>query len=273
MFKKIYHRVLSPKMRDRIHPWIHPRMAYVGWRARRYAAGVVQAGPFIGMKVPNTLGPHLVPLVLGTYELELRAAYKRLAGRQYSTVLDVGGGVGYYAVGVALWQPAAQVVVWEAEPSYHPLISDFAKENGVEDRVEIRGFCTIEELAPFQSAMESTLIIMDIEGYEAFLLEPEALPGLTKATIIVEFHDNMMPDCGAKILDRFRDTHSHKRYEPRHRVPTDYPIESVASSALFRRQAALAVVERPTWLEGRHGWFLLEPRSTSLPTRNAQKCG
>lgn len=259
MLKSLYRRIFPAEMRDRIHPFVHPRMKFVEWQARKHTGGIVQAGPFKGMTVPNELGPHLLPLVCGTYELELHPAYQRLAGKRFGTVLDVGGGVGYYAVGAALWQTDANVVVWEADAPYHPLIKCLALANGVDGRVDVRGFCSIEDLQPFEADMASTLLIMDIEGYEAVLLDPEALPGLRKATIIVEFHDNMIDNCGTAIFNRFKSTHRHSRFEPRARTAGDYPVKWISRNPLLSRCAALAITERPTWREGRHGWFLLEP--------------
>ena len=101
---------------------------------------------------------------------------------------------------------------------------------------------------------------MDIEGYEATILDPVSVPALMHATILVEFHDNMIENCREVILNRFAETHTHTQYEPRHRTEKDYPIASIRKNGMLKKWARLAITERPIWREGRHGWILLEPK-------------
>ena len=260
MIKQIYQRVLPLALRNRLHPFIHPRVVFVEHCARRLARGVVQFGPFKGMKIPSDLGPSLIPVLLGTYELELHPAFERLKGRRFETILDVGGGVGYYAVGCALWQPHAKVVAWESDATYyHPKISSLARANGVSERIEVRGFCDTKQLQEFESAMPNAFLIMDTEGYEATILDPVAVPSLKQTTILVEYHDNLIGNCGAELQKRFESTHAITHFEPRHRTAHDYPIKQISKNGLLRDSARLVITERPTWREGRHGWLLLEP--------------
>lgn len=120
MLRLLYYRILPASVRRFLHPVLHPRVAYVEWRARRFASGTVQFGPFKGMRLADANKTPL-PVLLGTYEREFHPAYAHLRNKRFTHVLDIGGGVGYYAVGTALWQADAVAVCWESDKSYHPI--------------------------------------------------------------------------------------------------------------------------------------------------------
>src|SRR5947209_15429083 len=57
----------------------------------RACGGVVQHGPFAGMKyLPQAAGSLLPPKLLGCYEAELHDVWGRVARRPYDTVVNVG---------------------------------------------------------------------------------------------------------------------------------------------------------------------------------------
>lgn len=217
-------------------------------------------GPFKGMRL-NPNEPARLPQLLGTYEVELHPAYDILKTRKFSKVLDVGAAIGYYAVGAALMFPEAEILCWESEEAeYHPQIESLARANGVRDRISVHGFCDLESMKAALSHLQSTLIIMDVEGYEAVLLDPVEVPSLRQATILVEYHDNVLPNCGAELEKRFGDSHEIRKFEPRHRTAEDFPLGGVSDSEFLREAGRLVIIERPTWRAGRHGWLLMEPR-------------
>ena len=55
------------------------------------------------------------------------------------------------------------------------------------------------------------LILCDIEGYEEELLDPQLVPRLQEATMVVEAHDQFRPDVITVLTERFRETHEIER--------------------------------------------------------------
>ena len=113
--------------------------------------------------------------LLGSQERELHEAIERIVATGYGTVINVGAADGYYAVGLALRSPGTRVIAFEALAEMHPVIARVAALNRVGDRVAIFGACGIADLRrALAAAGPKTLVVMDIEGGEAKLLDPEA---------------------------------------------------------------------------------------------------
>jgi hypothetical protein len=254
MLNKLYRRILPAPVREWLRPFVHPGVEIVRLHARRKAAGRVYSGPFAGMVlVPK--GHFDLAALLGTYEKEIHPAFLRLRHRTFRRVLDVGSANGYYTVGAALWQPTAKVISWESEQSYHPVIRALAQANSVDHWIEVRGFCDHAELAAYGEDFHDALIKMDIEGYD-----PAAVPALREATILVEYHDNLVPDCADLLKARFCVTHRATDFVPRARTAADYPIGgAVRQNRLLTSAIAVAIHQGRESRVGRHGWLLLEP--------------
>jgi hypothetical protein len=71
--------------------------------------------------------------------------------------------------------------------------------------VTVSGLFQGEDFAAY--AGQETLVIMDIEGAEMELLDPERYPALQRMDVVVELHDVLQSDTSQKILERFRPTH------------------------------------------------------------------
>ena len=52
-------------------------------------------------------------MLLGTWELELTEIWERILANDYSLMVDVGAAEGYYAVGMNLRKPNAEVIAYE----------------------------------------------------------------------------------------------------------------------------------------------------------------
>ena len=166
----------------------------------------VLSGPFKGMKypVPASEGSRSARLI-GAYEASLAPVIAEIAAKRYKLVVDVGSAEGYYAVGLALRLPLARVLARDENSKAQALCRSLAEVNGVADRVEIGGRM---EHADFDLCKgKKSLVICDIEGAEAELLDPVLAPGLLKADILVEAHDCIRPGLSALIAGRFRATH------------------------------------------------------------------
>ncbi|HMJ05589.1 MAG TPA: 50S ribosomal protein L11 methyltransferase [Chthoniobacterales bacterium] len=176
---------------------------------QRYIAAcgrTVLRGPFQGMTYsPLADRRHIGARLLGCYEQEIAPAVERCCGTEYAQVIDVGCAEGYYAIGFARRIPTAQVTAFDTDPWARRACRDLAALNNVSERVSVRGFCSAEKL---QASLGEgrALLVLDCEGYEATLLDPELVPGLAQCDMIVELHDApATPD--HLLVQRFRETH------------------------------------------------------------------
>lgn len=214
---------------------------------------VVQDGVFAGMKYVPIIPNHaLIPKLLGIYEQELHGCIRDIIARQYDRVVDVGSAEGYYVVGLARALPQARVFAFDTETRERQLLRELAGVNGVLDRVTIGSFCSPETLNGLVA--ERTLVIVDCEGGEMDVLEPERAPQLARADVLVEIHDfDGTPRISSAIQSRFAATHDLTVIRSQPRVTAEHPLISFLPSEEDRR---LAVMERVQMQD----WFFLRAR-------------
>lgn len=186
--------------------------------------GVVVGGPFTGLRyVDSAMGSSLGPKLLGTYEKELNPIIEQICARGYQTIINIGAGEGYYAVGLAKRLPQARVICFEALENNQPQIRRLSELNGVADRVDIRGYCTAEHLAGLLETVHDVLIVCDVEGAEVDILKPEMTPAFTRAHVLLETHDAMHPGCSVTIRRRFQWSHQIEVVWSAARTLDDWP--------------------------------------------------
>lgn len=220
-----------------------------GWR--------VLAGPFAGLQyLPGSVGSVHFAKLLGTYELELRPLVEDLISLAPRIVINVGAGEGYYAVGLAFRLPGARIIAFETDAGARAMIGQMAGLNNVADRLDIRGHCTGPDLAAALAGDGPVAIVMDVEGAEIELLDPERIPALARAAILVEVHDFAAP-VGEVLRARFSSSHALQETWSRPRQARDLPrpIQLMAMSP-WRRQAVNVMDERRP---GPMRWFWLQP--------------
>ena len=106
-------------------------------------------------------------------------------------VVNVGSAEGYYAVGLAIRLPWARGGRLRARPgAARRRRPRSPRLNGVDARLELRGLCTPAELAALgpRAAAADTFVLMDCEGAEAELADPDAVPWLAGARLLIELH-------------------------------------------------------------------------------------
>lgn len=185
----------------------------------------VQHGPFKGMRYPRAVAysRFSVPQLVGSYERELHPAIERvLADPTYRRFVDIGSAEGYYSVGLAYATSGRSVYAYEVEPFELRYTRLMARENGVEDRVELAGWCSPEKL--IARCPDRSFVLSDCEGYEGSLFTPEVVAALAHSDVLIELHPwGQSVDLTRVLLDRFRATHDGQLVTAeRHRV-TDYP--------------------------------------------------
>jgi len=226
---------------------------------RQFAARhglVVRGGPFRDMVyVDETLGArfgfNLAPRLLGSYEAELHEIVETVISSRYDTILDIGSGDGYYAVGLAIRVPGCTVDAFDPDPAARSLCAKVAHANGVRGRVSIRSRVTPDDLREYRD--RRVFAKVDCEGCELAVLHPAESEVLRATAILVELHDFLHPGATREILSRFAQTHDSQIVECRPRSRCDYPeLESFDDE-----DAAILLSERrPEGLR----WAFLTPR-------------
>jgi hypothetical protein len=226
------------------------RVASVNARYRQRYPAVVTSGPFAGLRYSDEVIQ--VPKLVGTYELELQPALERLIARQPATIINVGAGEGYYAVGLARRLPHARVHAFDINERAQELCRGLATMNEVGDRVTVRGECSPAALADL--ARPDVALVMDCEGCELALLRPDESPALRRWTILVELHDFLDPATSTIITERFADTHDVDLIEARSR--RGLTVEQIDFLSAAEREIALEEA-RPPGMR----WADMRPRS------------
>lgn len=183
------------------------------WRstmlANTYVArqgAVIHGGIFRGMTyLDHVTEGALSPRLLGTYESELHPHFKAFVEEGLDVIIDVGCAEGYYAVGLARMAPDITVHARDIDEKARAACAELARRNGVADRVQIGGEFTPADFQAF--AGQRALVLVDAEGAETDILDPERGPALAHMSIIVETHDVFRPGSEALITSRFAPTH------------------------------------------------------------------
>ena len=144
-------------------------------------------GPFRGMKYPigALLSRHGIPIIFGTYELELHQIIEEVVSNHYDKIIDIGCAEGYYAVGLAL-RTDVEVYAFDCEPRERCYCRQMARENNVAVRVHVKSWCSEETLK--RLAVGRCLIISDCEGFEASLFSSSLVAALKNSDLIIELH-------------------------------------------------------------------------------------
>ena len=165
----------------------------------------VQSGPFAGMLLSeDAFKEHVGPYLLGTYESELRQAWPIILDRQYKQILDIGSKFGFYAVGLALKYPEAEVKAFDIDPWAQKATEAMSRENGVSN-LEVLGFCEPRWIK--ENLKKNALLISDCEGFEKVLFSEKLGTNQASLTAIIETHDNLVPGASDCVYQAFSSTH------------------------------------------------------------------
>jgi hypothetical protein len=232
-------------------------IGYLTDLARRKSGGFVVSGPFAGMRyVATSQGSAYIPKLLGIYERELNPIVEAMVNRRPDLIIDIGAAEGYYAVGLARRLPATRIVAFEMEERGRCALREMAQINGVAERIEVRGRCEPGDLVSLLEVRRETVIVCDVEGYEATLLDPTVIPPLAETAILVELHDFIHPGLRDAIRERFAGTHRIELLTQEPRTKADFPWRTIGTRLLPRSYLGWAVSEwRPVTME----WYWMVP--------------
>jgi len=193
---------------------------------KRFGA-VVQTGPFSGMTVAirSSWGDgDLLSKLLGCYEAELHEAMEAAIAAEPDVVVNIGAAEGYYSVGLACRLPNATVHAFDTSTDAQSVCREAARLNGVERRVDVGGHCAPETLQRVLARGQRPLVVCDCEGEEVTLLDPARVPALLSASVIVECHEFVVPNCTQAIGDRLVATHDLAVVTESGRNPNAFPF-------------------------------------------------
>lgn len=218
--------------------------------------GRVLAGPFSGLSyVGASRGSAYWPKLLGTYELELASIVERVVAKAPGRVLVAGAAEGYYAIGLAVRLPQAEVIAWEPDAAARGLIQELGGRNGVAERVRIGRLCDAPALAAALEGSRRPFLLVDIDGGEAVLMDPRIVPALCRTDVLVETHDCFVPGVTEELVRRFEATHEVTRVDQRPRFAGQVASLQVPKSWTGALEQLLSE-RRP---EG-NSWLWLEAR-------------
>lgn len=187
-------------------------------------SGAVAQGPFQGMQYyPRSYGSTILPKLMGTYEREIMPEVEAIVASGADRIIDVGAAEGYYAVGLCLRTPTTRLVAFEMNASARYYLKRLARLNGVEARITLRGECTPGSLQEALEGSARPVVLCDCEGAEDLLLDPDRVPGLRGAMVLVETHDAMVAGVTDRLRERFAATHDVRLVCSKPRKPADLP--------------------------------------------------
>jgi hypothetical protein len=202
--------------------WLGSPTAYANLQVALQTRCGVLRGPFAGMRYPLDFVPRQLfpgPYQAGSFECELDLIIGEIVASEPEVLVNVGSAQGYYAIGLgrAVWKMS--VIAYEADPAMRAAARRIALLNEVEPRLDSRGLCTISELAGLGPRLEdrSVCLLMDCEGGESVLVDPDQVEWLAAALILVELHPESHGELAADLAGRLAATHRTTliRGEPR----------------------------------------------------------
>lgn len=137
-----------------------------------------------------------------------------------------------------------------------------AQLNNVADRITIVGTCDISSLENVLNLQDKCLLIMDVEGAEKELLNPEIIPKISNCKILLELHECICPGVAEIIKSRFAHTHNIERIWERKRQYSDITFNS------FWKKWILPMTEEYRWIENKEtgkiesrnmSWLYMQP--------------
>jgi hypothetical protein len=219
--------------------------------------GRVKAGPFAGLRyIRGAVGSAYVPKLLGTYERELNDCLEEACGFGFSCIIDIGAAEGYYAVGLARRNPDARVIAFEMDPKGRKALEEMATLNEVGQQIAVRAKCGPGDLQAALPSGGKALVVCDVEGDEDVLLDPDQVPKLRRAHILVEMHDFIQRGITENMIERFAATHQVKRIWQQPRSRAEMPWRTVGTALLPGRYLDWAVSE---WRPVQMSWLWMKP--------------
>jgi hypothetical protein len=206
----------------------------------------VLTGPFHGMiYLDETVWGPITPKWAGSYEMELEDIIAAIVRYGYDRIVNIGCAEGYYAVGLAMLNHRCEVSAFDSDPFARRQARRLARLNSVSARIRVFGKCTHFRLN--RAIKGKTLVVSDIEGHEAALLDPVKVPGLKNVDLLVEVHEE--PNSAGRqkaeerVAGRFAGSHMIERRVSQNREQWMREHQSLWQDKVSREQMVKSLDE------------------------------
>jgi len=168
------------------------------------------SGLFRGTRCEFTdSGAGIVSKLAGTYELELHPALSAAIARKPEVVVNIGAAEGFYVSALARKLPSSKFIAFEAMDSWHHHLRRNLKINGVNNRCDLRGFCSVNDFENVicELGSQSSFVLMDIEGGEFDLITHSIMQNSQHIEFLIEIHDWQSQQKGDDLVALLQKTH------------------------------------------------------------------
>ena len=157
----------------------------------------IKYGPFKGMIFSRDHwwgGSDRAAMLLGIYEEEVLNSIMTVS-KKYNVFIDLGAADGYYSIGSLISQKFRASYSFEISTKGREVIEKNATVNQVSDKLHIFGEATKDFYKNIpKKDLNSSVILIDIEGAEFSLLDGRVFSHLKKSIIFIELHDWFFKD-------------------------------------------------------------------------------
>ena len=160
--------------------------------------GVVQLGVFEGLKLggdSNISRGSLALKIFGLYEPKVVAEIASAA--PFDDLINLGAADGYMAIGPVFAGLCKRSICFELAKTGRQAVAANARLYGVSDAVVIRGAADdsfLGRLSEISRDLSRSVVLCDIEGAEFDVFSTSVLETLKATRIIIELHDQLMPE-------------------------------------------------------------------------------
>jgi lipopolysaccharide biosynthesis glycosyltransferase len=169
------------------------------------------SGSFKGLKYPTIESIHrIAPKLLGTYEIELEKIIEEICNKSYSTIINIGCGEGYYAVGFAMRIAKSRIYAYDIDPKARELCQFVATTNGVIERIMVDEIFTMRTLSKIPLYGQG-LIVCNCGGAEEHIFYEDGenwMKLIGHYDLLIEIHDMNSARISKYIYDLFSTSHN-----------------------------------------------------------------
>jgi hypothetical protein len=144
-------------------------------------------------------------MLLGIYEQEILNSIMALSSK-YKVFIALGAAEGYYSIGTLVSQKFKLSYAFEMSAKGRDVIRKNAKLNNCDNKLLILGEATKDFYKDIpKKDLNASVILIDIEGTEFYLLDSEMFYRLKKSVIFIELHEWIFKDSKEKVAKLMSD--------------------------------------------------------------------
>ena len=190
-------------LKTRYSSFIHKKKSYLDNKVFNLTNGIVNAGLYKSLKLSkdqnwkNLIDCDLSPKLLGIYEEQVQNKIVQLKkDHDLKYLVNFGSGEGYHAIGLLKNNYFEKCICFEIDKNTREILKKNCILNNVENKIKIFNEANFnlvsKELNDDQ--LKKTLFLVDIEGYEFSLYNPDNLNFIKESFHLIENHEDYYRD-------------------------------------------------------------------------------